>query len=103
GAVERVAPQESDDYFATRPRESQLATHVCEQSRVIPGRDLIEVRRRDVTSQFAGRPVPRPERWGGLRLAPRRFEFWQGREHRLHDRLEYLLTEEGWQMRRLSP
>jgi len=104
GKVEKTTEADSDAYFATRARESQIGACLSHQSHAIPNREAIEHARERVTAEFAARNVPRPQRWGGYRLAPIRYEFWQGRAHRLHDRLEYVLCESGaWQLRRLSP
>ena len=104
GTVEKVSPEESDAYFATRPRGSRLGAWASEQSRVIAGREVLEERMRRLEAQFAGREVPRPPHWGGYRLVPDRIEFWQGRLNRLHDRLEYVrLPEGGWRLQRLAP
>lgn len=104
GSVEKIAPAESDAYFASRPRESEIGAYLSHQSEVIAGREVLEAARRRVEEEFAGRPIPRPARWGGYRLRPERYEFWQGRPFRLHDRLEYVLEAGGaWRMRRLSP
>lgn len=104
GKVEKISETDSDAYFATRPRESQIGAYLSHQSRVIPSREAIEQARERVTTEFAARTVTRPPRWGGYRLVPTRYEFWQGRVHRLHDRLEYVQCETGeWQLRRLSP
>lgn len=103
GPVARVTPQESDEYFATRPRGSQLGAWASEQSSVIPSRDVLERRLREVEAEFADRDVPRPPAWGGYRLVPEIFEFWQGRENRLHDRFRYRRDGDTWVIERLAP
>ena len=103
GRVERTTDAESDAYFATRARESQLGAWASEQSRPLAGRDELERRFRDLEKQHAGQPVPRPPHWGGYRIVPVRFEFWQAGAHRLHDRFEYTRTDDGWDIRRLNP
>jgi pyridoxamine 5'-phosphate oxidase len=104
GEVERVAPGESDRYFASRPRGNQLGAHASPQSQVIQDRAFLEQRLKKVTQEFAGRDVPRPPHWGGYRVIPAVLEFWQEGENRLHDRLRYRRDEAGhWVIERLAP
>ncbi len=103
GRVERVGVEESDEYFAGRPRESQIGAWASEQSRPLEARDVLEARIRDVESRFAGVAVNRPPFWGGFRLVPETVEFWYGRTGRLHDRLLYTRTAGGWATSRLYP
>jgi pyridoxamine 5'-phosphate oxidase len=104
GRIEKVSPQESDDYFAVRPRGSQIGAWVSHQSERLPTREILEEKQKEYEKQFADRPVPRPPHWGGYRLTPDRMEFWQGRPSRLHDRIEYAFDASGtWSMARLSP
>lgn len=104
GKVEKVSPQESDAYFQSRPRDSQLGAWVSNQSQVIDSRELLEVRLEELKQKYASKEVPRPPNWGGFRVIPSAIEFWQGRPNRLHDRLHYRLVEDGsWVRERLSP
>jgi pyridoxamine 5'-phosphate oxidase len=103
GGVARTSVDESDRYFRTRPRGSRLGAWASPQSEVIGGREEIERRAAEVAARFPGDEVPRPSNWGGYRLAPVVFEFWQGRPNRLHDRLEYVRAGAAWCIRRLAP
>lgn len=104
GEVVRVAPEESDAYFAGRPRGSQLGAWASHQSELIPNRESLENRLETFSDEFDGREIPRPKYWGGFRLIPNYFEFWQGRPNRLHDRVTYRLESPGtWKIKRLSP
>lgn len=103
GTVERVAEEESDAYFRTRPREAQLAAWASPQSEVIPDRSDLEARMQAVSEQYARGDVPPPPHWGGYRLVPVALEFWQGRVNRLHDRLRYVREGGGWRIERLAP
>lgn len=103
GRVEKVSEAESDAYFTSRPRGSQLGAWVSQQSRVIADRTVLENRQRELDAQFAGRPVLRPPHWGGFRVVPDTLEFWQGRPSRLHDRIRYRAAGTDWVIERLSP
>jgi len=103
GRVVRIAEADSDAYFATRPRPSQLAAASSPQSRVVAGRGALEKRTAALAAKCAQGPVPRPATWGGYRLVPRTLEFWQGRADRLHDRIRYSRTPNGWKRVRLAP
>jgi pyridoxamine 5'-phosphate oxidase len=104
GVASALSESESDAYFATRPRASQIGAWASPQSEVIADRAVLEARVRDVEQRFADQPVPRPPNWGGFRVVPDEMEFWQGRRHRLHDRFRYLRTGEGiWHIERLAP
>ena len=103
GRVERLTPEESDRYFAGRPRGSQLGAWASAQSTVLPAREKLEQEYRSIEERFAGQPVPRPPFWGGYRVVPNRIEFWYGRPDRLHDRLVYQRSGDGWKIERLYP
>ncbi len=104
GAVERLPAADSDDYFASRPRASQLGAWASLQSQPIEGRDRLDQNLQQAESRFPeGQPVSRPPHWGGYLLRPTRYEFWQGRDSRLHDRFVYTPGAEGWQIQRLMP
>ena len=103
GPVSVVSREESESYFHTRPRLSQVSTWVSHQSQVIPGRKVLDDQARKMDGSFPG-DVPLPPHWGGFRLTPETVEFWQGRESRLHDRLRYRRQKGGgWQLERLAP
>lgn len=102
GEVARLAGHESDAYFATRPRESQLGAWASAQSRPLADRATLLQAVEDAAQSFPS-VVPRPPWWGGFRLVPVRFEFWMAGQHRLHDRFRYEPSEEGWTITRLSP
>jgi len=103
GHVERVSDEEADAYFASRPRGSQIGAWVSAQSSVISSRSLLEMKFEEIRRKFHDREVPLPSFWGGFRVVPREFEFWQGRPSRLHDRLLYTQVADGWTKARLSP
>ena len=101
GTVERLSAADSDAYFASRPRDSQIAASISPQSPI--ERDELERRFSDRTAELGDGEVPRPGRWGGYLLRPEVIEFWQGRDNRMHDRLVYTRQPEGWEVRRLAP
>jgi pyridoxamine 5'-phosphate oxidase len=103
GHATRLSDSESDAYFASRPRGSRLGAWASEQSRPVEDRSVLEERVRELEARYEGREIPRPPFWGGYRVEPEVVEFWQGRESRLHDRLVYGRTGDGWQIERLQP
>lgn len=102
GRVEKTSVQESDEYFATRPLDSRIGAWASPQSQVIAGRNVLVANAAKYGAQFLLSP-PRPPHWGGFRLVPDRWEFWQGRKSRLHDRLRYRLEAGAWVRERLAP
>ena len=103
GRARRISGEESDAYFISRPRGSRLAAWASEQSRPVGSRSILEERVRALEAEYEGREIPRPPFWGGYRVEPEVIEFWQGRENRLHDRLVYRRTDDGWKIGRLQP
>ena len=103
GRVERVSSEESDGYFAGRPRGSQLGAWASDQSQVLSSRETLEEKYREIERRFDGQPVQRPAFWGGYRLIPSRIEFWYGRPDRLHDRVLYVRDANSWRIERLNP
>jgi pyridoxamine 5'-phosphate oxidase len=104
GSVQKISSEESDAYFAARPRESQLGAWASDQSRTIDGRAALDQRLIDVNSRFAqAANVPRPEHWGGYRVSPATVEIWQDRVGRLHDRWLFTRVSDTWQRARLQP
>ena len=103
GTVTRTSDAESDAYFASRHRGSQLSAWASAQSRPIPSRAALEAEVAEVAARYPHGPVPRPPNWGGYRLTPTQFEFWQHADNRLHDRFRYLPYGPGWQIVRLAP
>jgi len=104
GAVEVVSPAESDAYFATRPRGSQIGAWASPQSAEIPDRAFLERAASAVSERYQGEEIPRPRHWGGYRILPDEIELWQGRPDRLHDRFRYRRDDAGrWQVARLAP
>lgn len=104
GQVERLSAQAADNYFESRPRGSQISAWVAPQSEEIPDQKYMHDKFHELTEEYQGQPIPRPDVWLGYRVIPELFEFWQGQENRLHDRIVYLPEKSGgWSIRRLAP
>ena len=103
GKAEKISDLDSDKYFSSRPRGSQLGVWVSEQSTIIPLNTVFTNKMQNMESKFEGKKVERPLNWGGYRVTPISIEFWQGRPSRLHDRVRYTLDKENWKLDRLSP
>lgn len=102
GRVAKVSAEESDGYFVTRPLGSRLSAIISPQSEPVVSREVLEIALEEASKRWRNEP-PRPPHWGGYRLVPERFEFWQGRKDRLHDRLCYRKAEGAWKIERLAP
>jgi pyridoxamine 5'-phosphate oxidase len=103
GPVERVSDTEADAYFASRARGSQLSAWASQQSATLPSREGLEERVRDLERKYEGKPIPRPRHWSGLRVVPERMEFWTSKPNRLHERVLYTRTTDGWSAGLLYP
>jgi pyridoxamine 5'-phosphate oxidase len=104
GDVHQVPDWESDKYFQSRPRESQISAVASDQSKILESRGSLEKKVSELDQRFKGQPIPRPDYWGGFYLSPVRIEFWQGRAHRLHDRIVYILNKNNtWNIQLLYP
>ncbi len=103
GSVESVSGNEADDYFASRPRESQIGAWASKQSETLESREVLTQRIAEFNAKFEGVAVPRPPHWSGFRVLPTMIEFWFGAPHRLHDRVRHELVDDAWQTRTLFP
>lgn len=103
GRADKVPESQSDAYFKTRPTASQLGAWTSIQSKPIPSREELIRRFKNMEEKFDQQEIPRPPHWGGFKVTPHRFEFWQGRMNRLHDRIQYTRTQSSWNIERLSP
>jgi pyridoxamine 5'-phosphate oxidase len=103
GSVERINEADSDGYFASRPRASQLGAAASAQSQTVDSREDLDDRVRELEQALRDKPVSRPRWWGGYRLQPASYEFWQHRDDRLHDRIRFLRSDSGWRLDRLQP
>ncbi len=103
GTIERAGDEESDAYFASRDRGSQLAAWASKQSARLESRTALVAAYLKLKAQYLGKPILRPDFWGGYRLRPERLEFWNSRAHRMHDRVAYLRDGDGWKLERLYP
>jgi len=104
GRVKKVSAEDSDNYFHSRPEQSQLSAAISPQSEKIPSRNFLEEKLTAAEKEFSGKQIPRPEHWGGYRVIPQTIEFWQGRPSRLHDRILFtLINENEWKIERLAP
>jgi len=103
GKIKKISKSESQKYFDRRPIESRIAAWASEQSSVVPDRDYLEKRFKKFKIEFSGKKIPLPPYWGGFILVPEYFEFWQGRENRLHDRICYKRNKDRWKIFRLAP
>lgn len=103
GSVKKISPKESEEYFHSRPLDSQIGAWASKQSSVIPNREFLEAKFEETAEKYKDREIPLPPFWGGFILKPAEFEFWQGRDSRLHDRILYREKKNNWEILRLSP
>jgi pyridoxamine 5'-phosphate oxidase len=103
GKAYKMTESESEAYFETRPRGSQLGAWASDQSSEIESREILDQKLRELELQFDGKMIPKPQHWGGFEVEPLEFEFWQGRPNRLHDRIRYRKEEHVWIKNRLQP
>jgi len=103
GEAKKITTKDSEQYFHSRPRGSQLGAHASSQSSVIPSRDFLEEKLLKLEKTYQNQVIPKPKDWGGFLFKPVAFEFWQGRESRLHDRILFTFQEDNWKIERLAP
>lgn len=103
GTIQKLSGQESNSYWVSRPRGSQIGAHASEQSTIVPNREVLEKKVALLNQKYEGKDIPRPLHWGGFCLIPSRFEFWISGDSRLHDRFCYIKKKKGWELARLSP
>lgn len=103
GMIQKLSEEDSVAYYNMRPRDTRIGAWASPQSKVIPNRDYLDKQVKKYTKEFEGKEIPKPDHWGGYIIRPLLFEFWQGRKNRLHDRIQYTLTEDGWKTERLAP
>lgn len=103
GRIEKASKEISEEYYLTRSAKRRIGAWASPQSKEIPNREYLEKKQEEFEEKFEGKPIQKPENWGGYILIPYTIEFWQGRANRLHDRIEYYLDDNDWQIRRLAP
>lgn len=103
GNVEKISMKDSLAYFISRPKGSQLGAWVSNQSEIINSRSILEMKLTEMKEKFKDGQIPLPDHWGGYRISPKSFEFWQGRPSRLHDRIQYVMEKDEWKIQRLAP
>jgi pyridoxamine 5'-phosphate oxidase len=103
GSIEKISVKESEIYFHSRPQGSQLGALASPQSKVIEDREYLEEKFSELSKKYEGKEIPLPENWGGYRVKPFYFEFWQSRDNRLHDRIRYVKERDFWKLERLAP
>ena len=103
GTVEKVSREDSENYWNSRPRESQISQYISQQSQTVESKEILLKEHEEAKTQFKGMPIPCPEHWGGYLIKPKSIEFWIGQPARFHDRFEFRLVNSHWQCRRLYP
>ena len=103
GEIEKISPEDSDNYFASRPKGSQIGALTSEQSKVVKSREILEIKMHIMEKKYSKKEIKRPNNWGGYLVKPKSIEFWQGRPNRLHDRILCILVKNSWDIKRLAP